>query len=124
MKLTSESFDHDSPIPSVCAFCIPDQDNHAALGQNRNPALSWSDVPEGTKSLVLLCHDSDVPRKPDNVNKEGKKISKRLKRMDFFHWVLVDVPGDAVGRSSAGRTTGLRDVDRLAAREPEAVVRM
>lgn len=97
MKLSSESFEHDSPIPPQCAFCVPDPENHVALGQNRNPALSWSDVPEGTKSLVLLCHDPDVPSKPDNVNQEGKKISKRLKRVDFFHWVLVDIPGDAVG---------------------------
>ncbi len=97
MKLSSESFEHDSPVPPQCAFCIPDPENHVALGQNRNPALSWSDVPEGTKSLVLLCHDPDVPSKPDNVNQEGKKISKRLKRVDFFHWVLVDIPADAVG---------------------------
>ena len=97
MKLTSESFAHNSPIPPECAFCIPDPDNYVALGQNRNPALSWSDVPDGTKSLVLLCHDPDVPSKPDNVNQKGKKIPKKLKRVDFFHWILVDIPGDAVG---------------------------
>ena len=97
MTLSSESFKHDSPIPPECAFCISDPDNHFALGQNRNPAISWSDVPEGTKSLILLCHDPDVPSKPDNVNQEGKKISKKLRRVDFFHWVLVDIPADAVG---------------------------
>ncbi len=97
MKLKSESFENDSPIPPECAFCIPDPENHVALGPNRNPALSWSDVPEGTKSLVLLCHDSDVPSKPDDVNKEGKKLSKKMKRVNFFHWVLVDIPADAVG---------------------------
>lgn len=97
MKLTSESFKNDSPIPSECAFCIADPDSHVTLGQNKNPALSWSEVPEGTKSLVLIGHDPDVPSKPDNVNKEGKIISAKLKRVNFFHWVLVDVPADAVG---------------------------
>ena len=97
MKLTSESFENDSPIPPECAFCIADPDSHATLGRNKNPALSWGEVPEGTKSLVLICHDPDVPGKPDNVNKEGKTISAKLKRVKFFHWVLVDMPADAVG---------------------------
>jgi Raf kinase inhibitor-like YbhB/YbcL family protein len=97
MKLTSESFENDSPIPPACAFCNADPDNHVTLGQNKNPALSWSEVPEGTKSLVLICHDPDVPGKPNNVNKEGKTLSAKLKRVDFFHWVLVDMPADAVG---------------------------
>ncbi len=97
MKLTRESFDNDSPIPPECAFCIADPDSHVTLGQNKNPALSWGEVPEGTKSLVLVCHDPDVPSKPDNVNKEGKTISAKLKRVKFYHWVLVDMPADAVG---------------------------
>lgn len=97
MKLSSDSFENNSPIPPECAFCVPDPESHVTLGMNHNPALSWSDVPEGTKSLVLLCHDPDVPSKPDNVNTEGKKLSKRMKRVDFFHWVLVDISADAVG---------------------------
>ena len=97
MKLVSESFPHEAPIPERCAFCIPDPGQHACPGSNRNPALSWSDLPEGTKSLVLICHDADAPAKPDNVNTEGKSISARRKRTDFCHWVLVDIPADAVG---------------------------
>lgn len=97
MKLTSDSFENNSPIPPQCAFCVPDPEAHVTLGSNRNPALSWSNVPEGTKSLVLLCHDPDVPSKPDNVNKEGKTLSKKMKRVDFFHWVLVNIAADAVG---------------------------
>jgi Raf kinase inhibitor-like YbhB/YbcL family protein len=97
MKLSSESFSHNEEIPGRCAFCIPDPDQHVGLGTNLNPALSWNEVPEGTKSLVLICHDPDVPRKADNVNKEGKKLSSRLKRVDFYHWVLVDISADAVG---------------------------
>ena len=97
MKLDSESFSHDEAIPERCAFCVPDADQHATLGTNLNPALSWSDVPGGTKSLVLICNDPDAPAKPENVNTEGKTISARRKRTDFCHWVLVDIPRDAVG---------------------------
>ncbi len=97
MKLTSESFEEGQPIPPECAFCVPDAENHVTFGPNRNPALSWSEVPEGTKSLVLLCRDADVPSRLDNVNKEGKTLSAKMKRVEFFHWVLVDIPADAVG---------------------------
>lgn len=97
MKLRSESFSHQEPIPARCAFCIPDPEQRVSHGSNRNPALSWSGVPEATKSLVLICNDPDVPASPANVNTEGKTISARRKRTDFCHWVLVDIPADAVG---------------------------
>ena len=84
MKLESESFSHEERIPDRCAFCVPDADSHAVHGANRNPALSWSDVPDGTKSLVLICHDPDVPAKPDGVNVEGKTLSARRKRTSFY----------------------------------------
>ena len=97
MNLSSETFKDDAQIPVRCAFCQPDPEHHVRLGENRNPALSWSEVPEGAKSLVLICHDPDVPSKPDNVNQEGRKITARRKRIDFYHWVVVDIPADAVG---------------------------
>ena len=97
MKLSSDSFSHDGPIPERCAFCAPHPDDRVTGGGNRNPALSWGDVPAGTKSLVLICNDPDVPAKPDGVNTEGKTLSARRKRTDFCHWVLVDIPADAVG---------------------------
>ena len=97
MKLHSESFPHEEPRPARCAFCVPDPGQHACLGGNRNPALSWSEVPGGAKSLVLICHDPDVPATADNVNTEGKTLSARRKRRHFYHWLLVDIPADAVG---------------------------
>jgi len=33
-----------------------------------------------------------VPSKADDVNKEGRTISAQLPRVDFYHWVLVDMP--------------------------------
>ena len=92
MKLTSPSFDNNQPIPGVYAFAVPDALNHVALSDNRNPAFEWTEVPAGTQSLVLICCDPDVPSKPDDVNQEGREVPASLPRVDFFHWILVDLP--------------------------------
>jgi Raf kinase inhibitor-like YbhB/YbcL family protein len=91
MNLSSKSFSNGARIPVGFAFCAPDPKTHVTLSKNRNPELSWSDLPAGTKSLALICHDPDVPSKPDDVNQEGRTISARLPRVDFYHWVLVDL---------------------------------
>jgi Raf kinase inhibitor-like YbhB/YbcL family protein len=92
MKFTSDSFSDGGAIPAHCAFCAPDPQSHAKLSQNRNPHLAWADLPKGSASVVIICHDPDVPSKPDDVNKEGRTIPASLPRMDFYHWVLVDMP--------------------------------
>lgn len=94
MKLTSPTLNDNERIPKQYAFGVIDPAQHATLGENKNPPLSWSDLPGGTKSLVLICHDPDVPTKPDDVNQEGKTVPADLPRMDFFHWILVDIPPD------------------------------
>ena len=108
MKLTSTGFADGGRIPPEYAFCIPDAATHARLGANRNPPLAWSDVPAGTKSLVLICHDRDVPSKPDDVNQEGRTIPATAARVDFFHWLLIDLPPQpasiAAGEFSDGVT--------------------
>jgi Raf kinase inhibitor-like YbhB/YbcL family protein len=91
MKLTSPSFDNNQPIPGEYAFAVPEPLNHVALSDNRNPAFEWTDIPAGTQSLVLICCDPDVPGKPDDVNQEGREVPADLPRVDFFHWVLVDL---------------------------------
>ena len=91
MKLTSESFADLGPIPPRCAFAEPDFASHVRLSANRNPQLAWSGVPAGTHSLALICHDPDVPSSGDDVNQEGRTIPANLRRVDFFHWVLVDL---------------------------------
>lgn len=92
MKLWSDSFQDGSAIPGEFAFCIMDPVSHVAMSSNRNPHLAWSDVPAGTKSLALICHDMDVPSRGDDVNQEGKTVPADLPRVDFFHWTLVDLP--------------------------------
>ncbi len=92
MKLSSSSFGDNQRIPGTCAFAVPHATDHITLSSNRNPQLSWSGVPAGTRSFVLICHDRDVPSKGDDVNQEGRSVPASLARVDFYHWVLVDIP--------------------------------
>jgi len=108
MKLWSNDFKHGERIPATCAFGKPNAETHVELSDNKNPHLAWSDLPPETKSLVLICHDPDVPSRPDNVNKEGVTVPASLPRVDFYHWILVDIaPGTGSighGELSAGIT--------------------
>ncbi len=94
MKLSSNSFADGAPIPGRFAMGIPADDGPATFGKNVSPHLAWSDVPDNTRSFALLCHDPDVPSKPDDVNKADREVPADLPRVDFFHWVLVDIKAD------------------------------
>jgi hypothetical protein len=101
MKLTSSSFADGGVIPAEFAFCAPDPRTRVTLSKNRNPNLTWSAVPVGTKSFAVVCHDPDVPSRGDDVNQDGRTIPKSLPRVDFFHWVVVELPA-ALPAISAG----------------------
>lgn len=92
MELRSNSFVDGQRLPGDLSFCIPDPAHHVCLGKNRNPHLAWSDAPAGTRSFALICHDPDVPSRGDDVNQQGRSVPSDLPRVDFFHWVLVDLP--------------------------------
>ncbi|HJW03662.1 MAG TPA: YbhB/YbcL family Raf kinase inhibitor-like protein [Azospira sp.] len=92
MKLESQSFADGAPIPGEFAFCIPHGTHHVCLGRNHNPHLAWSGAPAGTRSFAIICHDPDVPSRGEDVNREGHSVPADLPRVDFFHWVLVDIP--------------------------------
>ncbi len=92
MKFECVSFTDSSRIPDRYAFCKPDPASKITFGENFNPGFRWSELPAGTKTLALVCHDSDVPTDPSLVNQEGKTIPASLPRADFFHWVLIEMP--------------------------------
>jgi len=95
MDLSTTAFANMGVIPAEFAFCAIDPAAHVKLSANRNPDLRWTGLPAATKSLALLCHDPDVPSRGDDVNQEGRVVPASLPRVDFFHWVLIDLPADA-----------------------------
>jgi Raf kinase inhibitor-like YbhB/YbcL family protein len=105
MKLTSRSFHHNGLIPGRCAFAVRAPRGHVRLSQNLNPQLSWSGAPAGTKSFVLTCVDGDVPTRPDDVNQEGREVPPTLKRAEFSHWLMVDIPAslDSIDEGACSR---------------------
>jgi Raf kinase inhibitor-like YbhB/YbcL family protein len=92
MKLTSHSWTNGDRIPERFAAGRPDGAGGVTFGENLNPHLAWSEVPADAKSLVLICHDFDVPSRGDDVNQAGREVPEDLPRVDFFHWVLIDLP--------------------------------
>jgi len=107
MKLWSDSFGDGAVIPGEFAFAVIDPASHVTLSANRNPHFGWSDLPAGTKSLALICHDPDVPSRGDDVNQDGKTVPADLPRVDFFHWVLVDLPPQTISIAAAAFSEGV-----------------
>jgi Raf kinase inhibitor-like YbhB/YbcL family protein len=108
MVLSTSAFPERGVIPAEYAFCAIDDGAHVKRSANRNPDLAWTGLPAGTKSLALLCCDPDVPSRGDDVNQEGRSVPASLSRVDFYHWVLIDLPPDtpaiARGEFSEGVT--------------------
>ncbi len=84
MRITSSAFEDGALIPSLYTC-----DGNRTL----SPALSFTDVPEDTVSLVLIMDDPDVPKalRPDGV---------------FDHWVLFNIPPETRGIPEGG-TVGI-----------------
>ncbi len=109
MRLWSNSWTNGDHIPARYAAGQPDGQGGAGFSDNISPHLAWDDLPAGTQSVVLICHDFDVPSRGDDVNQPGREVPADLPRVDFFHWVLVDLPAQpsaiAEGEFSRGFTT-------------------
>jgi Raf kinase inhibitor-like YbhB/YbcL family protein len=107
MQLTSSSFVDGAPIPVEFAFARIDPEHHFALSGNRNPHLAWLDAPAGVQSFALICHDGDVPSRGDDVNQEGREVPASLPRVDFFHWILLDIPASAREIAAGSQSDGV-----------------
>jgi phosphatidylethanolamine-binding protein (PEBP) family uncharacterized protein len=92
MRLWSDSWTNGDRIPEPYAAGRADGRGGATFGDNLNPHLAWSELPAGTQSMALICHDFDVPSRGDDVNQPGREVPAELPRVDFFHWVLIDLP--------------------------------
>jgi hypothetical protein len=87
-----DAWSHGCPIPAKFAFGRPGEDTPFATSDNISPAVRWSNPPTGSQSFVILCHDSDVPSSGADVNQTGKIVPADLPRVNFFHWVLINIP--------------------------------
>lgn len=92
MNLSSESIVDGAFLNPSLAFGKADAKSRVTLSSNRNPHLLWANPPVGAKSFAVICHDPDVPSKGDDVNQEGREVPADLPRVDFYHWVLIDLP--------------------------------
>src|SRR5258708_6051792 len=93
LRVSVDDIKHNNdPIAPQYAFCVAAAQGHTAMGPNKNPRIGWSKGPDGTQSYAVIVHDTDVPSKFEDANKEGRTIARTLKRIDFTHMVLVDIP--------------------------------
>lgn len=79
MTLSSSGFQDGGTIPVRFSQAA----EGAAPGEGTSPPLTWTNVPEGTRSFVLHMHDIDVAR---NRTTE-----------DQVHWLVWNVPATATG---------------------------
>jgi Raf kinase inhibitor-like YbhB/YbcL family protein len=107
MKLWSDSWTNGERIPTRYAAGKPDVAAGVTFSDNLNPHLGWSEVPAGTRSFALICHDFDVPSKGDDVNKPDREIPADLPRVDFFHWVMVDLPAHVTNIAEGSFSKGV-----------------
>lgn len=114
MHIHSDSFQHRQPIPAE--FALGARDGKNGLGGNRNPHLAWDDVPEGTRSFLLLCVDTDAPTDGALVADADTPIPVAHPRGDFVHWAVADIPADvraiAAGSCSEGLAVGGKPAGR------------
>src|SRR5580704_6290155 len=79
MILTVEGFPDGGDVPVKYSQAAPG----VATGEGLSPAISWTNVPAGTRSFFLNMHDMDLAR-----NKTTD---------DQAHWVVWNIPATATG---------------------------
>ncbi|HLK89424.1 MAG TPA: YbhB/YbcL family Raf kinase inhibitor-like protein [Polyangia bacterium] len=88
MTLTSPSFEEGGEIPR----------RHTCQGEDLSPALAWTDVPVGARTLALIVDDPDAP-------------DPAAPKTTWVHWVVSGIPAAATGLPEGAGTalpTGAR----------------
>ena len=96
MKMWSQAWANGEAIPERYA-AGRQAETGLVFSDNLSPPLSWSELPAGTRSLVLICQDFDMPSCVDDVNQPDRDVPADLLRADFFHWLLIDLPPSTAG---------------------------
>ena len=78
LSLSSPAFPAGGEIPEL----------FTCEGRDLSPALEWTGVPEGAKSLVLIVDDPDAP-------------DPKAPKMTWVHWVLYNLPPPTQGLAQA-----------------------
>ncbi|MEV0534643.1 YbhB/YbcL family Raf kinase inhibitor-like protein [Kitasatospora sp. NPDC050463] len=87
-------------LPQVPSFELTSEDiaeggklaeEYIHAGGNLSPQLSWSGLPEGTRSIAVTCYDPDAPT-----------------GSGWWHWLALNLPGDTTGLA---RGAGSSDAD-------------
>lgn len=79
LLLSTTAFPDGGQIPVKFSQAAPG----AAPGEGTSPALTWTNVPAGTRSFVLHMHDLDVARNRTTD--------------DQVHWLVWNIPGTSTG---------------------------
>ena len=99
LELTSNSIKEGKKIPKRYIF-----NDFGCKGNNISPHLSWSDIPEGTKSFALTVFDLDAPTGsgwwwhwvafniPAHITEIAENIS--LKKDDNLNNIVVESKAD------------------------------
>lgn len=107
LNLSIDGIADGQRIPEEFAFGVRTDTEPFTFGANISPAISWSDGPGGTKSYAVIMHDRSVPTVFDDANQEGKTIPADLERMDFMHWILVDIPATTTSLAKGVESEGV-----------------
>lgn len=89
MNIKSPVFEHNGDIPA----------HYTCEGDDISPPLSWSGVPQGTKSLALIADDPDAP-------------DPAAPKMTWVHWILYNIPPETHELPEAVTTSVLPDGTR------------
>lgn len=95
LQVSVNSFKNGEMMPNKYAFCVPAAQGHMTGGPNISPSISWSKGPAATKSYAIILSDTDSPAEQrEKMYKEGETLTSAVRRQNFYHWVLIDIPAN------------------------------